>query len=147
VKVEAPGPAKARALRPGKGAAAATAGGFRLDPLHEPASSGPAASAVPAAAVAGLLQLQEVPDAGQGRSAGLHRGRDLLDGLDAVRLAILDGRIAPPALARLVRLLAAQRAQVTDPGLAQVLAEIELRTAVELAKLEQAGAADPPGST
>jgi hypothetical protein len=115
--------------------------------LNEAAAASLATPAAPAAAVAALLSLQEVADASQGNPTGLRFGHDLLDRLEALRLAMLDGRIARPALAQLASLLAARRGQVRDPGLAQVLAEIELRAAVELAKLEQNGPAEWRGPT
>jgi hypothetical protein len=55
--------------------------------------------------------------------------------LDELRLAILDGRLRPVDLERLTRLVAEQRTAADDPRLAGILDEIELRAAVELAKL------------
>lgn len=81
----------------------------------------------------GLLALQEVPDDSSGQAQ--QRGEALLDRLDELRLAILTGRLRPADLERLTRLVAEQRAAVDDPRLAGVLDEIELRAAVELAKL------------
>ena len=83
----------------------------------------------------GLLALQEVPDAVARNARGRRRGEDLLDRLDELRLALLTGRLSPGRIHALSAMVAAQKEQVTDPGLSQILEEIELRAAVELAKL------------
>jgi hypothetical protein len=92
-------------------------------------------SSGPLASVDALLALQEVPDSTQGRSRGLKRASDLLDRLDDIRNGLLIGSIPFDKLDRLVSLVRSQRADTTDPRLAALLDEIELRASVELAKL------------
>jgi hypothetical protein len=87
-------------------------------------------------AIEGLLSLQEVPDPSTGRRRAVARGDKLLDELDALRLALLDGVLPRERLEGLARLAAEQSALVDDARLAEILGEIELRTAVELAKLD-----------
>jgi|TARA_R110002072_G_scaffold727_10_gene5319 hypothetical protein len=94
-----------------------------------------ASGAAPVATVDALLSLQEVPDALSGQAQAQQRGEDLLDQLDQIRLGLLEGRLAPVQIERLVRLAASKREQVSDPKLLDVLDEIEIRAAVELAKL------------
>ena len=89
----------------------------------------------PVTSVASLLALQEVPDAATGRSKGLARGEDMLDRLDDIRHGLLMGQIDVGDLETLAHAVHKQRAEVKDPKLASVLDEIELRAAVELAKL------------
>lgn len=101
------------------------------------ASSGPEA-APPADALGGLLALQEVDDPTAERRRGIVRGEALLDSLDQVRLGILAGAIPASQLTALISVLRQKRDRIADPGLAEVLDEIELRAAVELAKLAQA---------
>lgn len=84
-----------------------------------------------------LLSLQEVPDATARRSAGVRRGQDLLDQLDEIRFALLAGTMPTERLGQIVRLVRARREAFDDPKLTGILAEIELRAAVELAKLGQ----------
>ncbi len=84
-----------------------------------------------------LLALQEVPDATARRSAGLKRGAELLDRLDEIRIALLTGAMPQERLGQIVRLVRSRREAFDDPKLAAVLDEIELRAAVELAKLGQ----------
>jgi hypothetical protein len=84
-----------------------------------------------------LLALQEVPDATARRSAGVKRGAELLDRLDEIRIALLTGTMPTERLGQIVRLVRSRREAFDDPKLTAVLDEIELRAAVELAKLGQ----------
>lgn len=97
-----------------------------------PAASGAAGAPAP---VDALLALQEVPDALVGRARAKRRGEALLDQLEQLRLGLLAGRLPRDRLERLARLAAERREQLDDPRLIEILAEIELRAAVELAKL------------
>lgn len=91
--------------------------------------------ATPVGAMDALLSLQEVnPDESRG---DVHRhAEDLLDELDEVRHGLLVGALSRAQLTRLKVLVTARRATVSDPRLAEILDEIELRAAVELAKYE-----------
>lgn len=82
-----------------------------------------------------LLALQEVMEPGGGRGQAGQRGQDLLDHLDDLQLALLTGRLPLDRLERLHDLLAEKADISADPRLAGVIEEIELRAAVELAKL------------
>ena len=89
----------------------------------------------PVGAMDALLSLQEV-NQDEGRD-DLHRhAEDLLDELDEVRHGLLVGALSKVQLTRLKKLVTARRATVNDPRLAEILDEIELRAAVELAKYE-----------
>jgi hypothetical protein len=111
-------------------------GAFRVDSGADEAPTAGVSSAGPTLAVASLLSLQEAPSSTEGRSRGLRRGRDLLDQLDRIRLALLTGEIPVARLDGLMRQLKQARSETGDPGLDEILAEIELRCAVELAKFE-----------
>jgi len=100
-------------------------------------TAAPVAPAAGPAAVDALLALQEVPDSTQRRSAGLKRGRMLLDGLDELRHGLLAGSISPARVQNLLQSVRAERLDVDDPGLRAVLDEIELRAQVELAKMNR----------
>lgn len=101
----------------------------------EPAAQ-PATSAPSLGALSGLLSLQEVPDATQeARRRGTARGDALLDGLEELRIGLLAGRVSRDKLADMARLVRQARPSVDDPRLTELLDEIELRVAVELAKL------------
>ncbi len=86
-------------------------------------------------AVDALWMLQQVPDATAGRQKAVAQGEDLLDELDEIRIGLLTGSLPLATLERLAARVEAKRHRVDDPGLIQILDEIELRAAVELAKL------------
>jgi hypothetical protein len=90
------------------------------------------------AGVSGILAAQSVND--QQQSAGerrrkAQRGAEMLEKLEEIRKGLLLGRIPKDRLAELARTVREKRERGTDPVLARLLDEIELRAAVELAKL------------
>lgn len=100
-----------------------------------PADSAPTAASAPMTSVAALLAVQDEGDAtSRRRRRALQRGGDLLDRLDEIRHALLAGNISPSRLQALADTLTRDRQAIDDPALAEVLAQIELRCAVELAK-------------
>ena len=82
-----------------------------------------------------LLALQSVEDPTERRRKAVKRGRGALDALDALKLGLLAGTFDTGALARLKSVTAALAEPSGDPALDAVLAEIELRAQVELAKI------------
>ena len=82
-----------------------------------------------------LLALQGVEEPGERRRKAVKRGRSALDALDALKLGLLSGTFDTGALARLKSVTAGLAEPSGDPGLDTVLAEIELRAQVELAKI------------
>jgi hypothetical protein len=82
-----------------------------------------------------LLALQSVEDPGERRRKAVRRGRSALDALDALKLGLLSGTYDTSALARLKSAAASLAEPSGDPALDAVLAEIELRAQVELAKI------------
>lgn len=109
-----------------------------------------ASAARPGVAAAGLETLLAVqglqPDERrERRRRAVQRGRRALDLLDELKLAMLSGATMPAVLLKL-RGLTAQRPQdgggagTGEEGLDGVLAEIDLRVQVELAKHEAAAA-------
>jgi hypothetical protein len=106
--------------------------------LPEAETSAPAQKAFGVSTVPGLdtlLALQSVDMAGERRRKGSARGRRLLDILDQVKLGVLDGTLSPATLQGLGQAVAEAREETGDPVLDAILAEIELRAEVELAKL------------
>ena len=135
MRVESNRPLKPAAAR--RGDRARDAGGPSFaDALTEADTPAPAAGASPASAVNPLLVLQEIEDPMARRRRSLQRGDRLLDRLDEIRRGLLAGSLPRAALAQLRQELKDARATTLDPGLDAVLAEIDLRAAVELAKLE-----------
>ncbi|HSR72154.1 MAG TPA: flagellar assembly protein FliX [Kiloniellales bacterium] len=123
--------------RRGERAGSAKDGGFARalgSGLPGEAASGVAGARAPSPLDA-LLSVQEVSNEFLSRRQAKRRAEDLLDELDALKIALLEGRLPLAALERLAERLERDRGRVEDPRLAEVLAEIELRAAVELAKL------------
>lgn len=84
--------------------------------------------------VSGVLGVQEVDDALAHASKGKLRAQDILDRLDDLRIEILAGGISRNKLLQLSRIITARRGQISDPRLAEILDEIDMRAQIELAK-------------
>lgn len=86
-----------------------------------------------------LLAIQEVGAVGEKekRERALRHGQALLDQLEDIRLGLLSGSIPAGRLQEIGRMVSRKREATEDPGLNQLLDEIELRVKVELAKLGQ----------
>jgi len=120
--------------------AAAAGRGFAV---ADPEQSAPSAPARAAAAVAGLnalMALQGVDDPLSAKRRAVRRGHSLLGLLEDVKLGLLAGRLSPAKLEQLAAVAGEACGDVDDPRLEAVLAEIELRARVELAKFGRASA-------
>lgn len=125
-------------------ARAAPAGGFKV-------AGGGAAGGVAQTARAGgvsgvvsvdaLLALQDVGGPLERRRRQVRRSSRLLDHLDEIKIALLEGRMTRQAVLGLKQAIGEQREAMDEAPLQSVLDEIETRAAVELAKLEIAAAA------
>lgn len=82
-----------------------------------------------------LIALQGFEEPGERRRRAVKRGSAALDALDALKLALLSGTLDTAALARLKSAAALLGERSGEAGLDTVLAEIELRAQVELAKI------------
>ena len=87
----------------------------------------------------GLLGLQEVSEDEVKKRKAVKKGRFTLDALSQLRDAMLMGSLPLSTLRNLEKLVAEERGTTTDPVLNAILDDIELRAAVELAKLEMSG--------
>lgn len=90
------------------------------------------------AAMSGMLALQEISDEEIRRKNLIKQGDDMLDSLEQLRRRLLTGSMPMQVLQDINRQLIIQKQSVNDPRLMAIMGEIELRTAVELAKLEMA---------
>jgi len=81
-----------------------------------------------------LLALQGVEDFTQRKRRAVAKGRNALDVLDSLKVGLLDGSIDRSTLARLKVASEGLAEETGDAGLDQVMREIDLRVAVELAK-------------
>ena len=85
-----------------------------------------------------MLGFQEVDGAEYDKRKALKQGRLTLEALSQLRDSLLFGSLPVSSIQRLERLVASERTATTDPVLNGILDEIELRAAVEMAKLEVA---------
>jgi hypothetical protein len=82
-----------------------------------------------------LVALQGVDDPTERRRRAARGGRAALDALDALKLGLLSGSLDQAALNRLKAAAAELTVETGDQRLDSVLAEIDLRVQVEIAKL------------
>lgn len=113
----------------------APAGAFSLS---EPPAGEPARRALPlrpAPALDALIALQAMPDAPREKKRRqIARSRGLLDALDGLKLALINGDVDSAALSALAAGLRERGETTGEDGLDDVLSAIELRAQVELAK-------------
>jgi hypothetical protein len=133
MRVDGNQPIRPVTTRRGDKSGAGGVGSF-AEALGGEAAAAPAAVAPPGG-VSALFALQEVPDASARRRQAMARATKMLDRLDNLQLGLLDGAIDPASLADLAATARSAREASGDPELQAVLDEIELRAAVELAKL------------
>jgi Class II flagellar assembly regulator len=114
--------------------AGASGGGFTLSESNESQTASPAISLRSVGGIDALIALQGIEDPVERRRRAVKHGRRALDALDALKLALLSGTLESGALLRLKAVAADLQDGSGDEKLDQVLAEIELRVAVELAK-------------
>ncbi len=81
-----------------------------------------------------LLALQGLEDAGERRKRFARRGRTALDLLDELKAELLTADLRHETLHRLRDTLSELTEKSGTPGLDEILGEIELRVAVEIAK-------------
>ncbi len=121
------------------GSASSTSFADMLDALESGGDAPSALSDITATAdISTMLALQEVSDEDIKRKKLISQGKNLLDELDKLRQQLLIGQVPMATLQTLASRLAQQRESVSDPGLLALIDDIELRAAVELAKLEVA---------
>lgn len=135
MKISGPGPIRPSPARPGKATRAKSGADFSSELAGEAPTAGNVTSAAPINPIDGILAVQEVSNATDGRSRGIKRGHGLLDRLDELRHGLLAGTIDRHRLLRLRREIAEKRVTLDDPRLSVILDEIDVRASVELAKL------------
>lgn len=116
-------------------AARRTSGGtFTLSEHEAPRNAGTTGSLRAISTVDVLIALQGVEDLTERKKRAVAKGRNALDVLDKLKHSLLDGNVDGSTLARLKVASEGLTDESGDPGLDQVMGEIDLRVAVELAK-------------
>lgn len=102
-----------------------------------PASAG--AAPAPLTALSNFLAIQETSDQASEHRRAVLQGDTLLDELTDLQVGLVQGWVSEETLTRVSNLLSRPRPNIDDQVISQALNDIELRAAVELAKLEQHG--------
>ena len=115
-----------------------SSGGFSLPDAASTTDTRATLAPKAAAGIDALLALQGIEeDPVERRKRSVQRGKRALDVLDDLKISLLAGKFDPAAVGRLREAASNLRSSSGDPGLDTVLAEIELRVEVEIAKAGQ----------
>ena len=133
MRIEGQPPAQRAA--PAKSGGVGRAGGFSA--LVGGPKAAAASMSAPAQLVGGVFAVENDSDAAGGRSRGLAAGHDLLDELESLRRALLLGGVSDGRLTQIAGKLDRMPASA-DRKLDEIIDEIRLRVAVEIAKLSPA---------
>lgn len=92
------------------------------------------------ARVDALLSIQAVedPTARAAKKRMRARGNTILDELDKIRMAMLNGSLTVGHMIDIADVVASHREKISDPALTAIMDEIDLRAQVELAKMRVA---------
>ena len=112
-----------------------TTGSFTLPDEEAQAAPAGTAGVRTLGGIDALLALQGVESVDERRRRALKRGLTALDVLDEMKLGLLSGQLDHGTLVKLKGAAAGLKDLSGDPHLDRVLAEIDLRVEVELAKM------------
>ena len=129
------GPNATARLSTTSGPRRAASGGFSVDEGETPKSAAATTSLRTVGGIDALLALQGEEGPTERRKRAVKRGGIALDALDELKVGVLSGELGPGTLNRLKAATAGLREGSGDPVLDSVLAEIELRVEVEIAKM------------
>jgi hypothetical protein len=143
VKIAGFGPAPVSAPRPVRPAVGRSRFSIATDQAGEAGEARDSGAVDPVSIAPSLLALQETITAGERDARSRRRAEGMLEELVQLQLGLLSGRLSRSSLESLAA-LAAQPEMAADPRLAGIAAEIGVRAAVELARLDVAAAARRP---
>lgn len=109
-------------------------GTFTVAENESPRASGSTAALRAVGGIDALIALQGLEDPAERRRRAVKHGRRALDALDELKLGLLAGNLDQATLLRLKSAACDLKANSGDDALDVVLAEIDLRVEVELAK-------------
>src|SRR5262249_31262451 len=110
-------------------------GTFSLSAGQDARAAGAAGALRSVGGIDALIALQGVEDPTERRRQALKRGRLALDALEELKIGLLGGMLSRATLSKLQSAAGALQGRSGDAGLDSVLAEIQLRVEVELAKM------------
>jgi hypothetical protein len=113
----------------------AAAGGFSVTEDDAAPAAGSSSPLRTVGGIDALIALQGIEDPTERRRHAVKRGRLALDALDELKIGLLGGDLTPGTLQKLKAVAAHLKNGSGHAGLDGVLAEIELRVEVEIAKM------------
>jgi hypothetical protein len=111
-----------------------SSGGFAVSDSEAPQAQNAAVALRTVGGIDALIALQGIEEPAERRRRAVKQGRRALDALDELKLGLLAGSLDQGTLLRLKSVAGDLKDSSGDDGLDAVLAEIDLRVAVELAK-------------
>jgi hypothetical protein len=129
------GPNATARLANASGPRRAAAGGFSVSEGETPKQAAAATSLRTIGGIDALIALQGQDELAERRRRAVSRGRTALDALDELKVELLAGMPGSSTLMRLKSVTADLLDASGDEKLDSVLAEIDLRVAVEIAKM------------
>ena len=129
------GPSLSTAAATAPAAKRATQSGFSLNEAETSRAPSTSAALRTVGGIDALIALQGLEDATERRKRAVQRGRLALDALDELKIGLLGGTFVPATLNKLKSAAAFLKDGSGENGLDGVLAEIELRVEVEIAKM------------
>jgi hypothetical protein len=103
---------------------------------EETQETGAPAQAAPTRGMESVIAAQEVDDREANSRRAKERAEEMLEKLESIRTGLLLGGIPIDQLRRLSTIARQGRDSFTDPRMAEILDDIELRARVELAKYD-----------
>jgi hypothetical protein len=113
----------------------ASSSGFSVSEDESARAAGGAGPLRTVGGIDALIALQGIEDATERRRHAVKRGRLALDALDELKVGLLGGELSPAILQKLKAVASHLKTGSGEEGLDRVLAEIELRVEVEIAKM------------
>jgi hypothetical protein len=132
------GPNGASPVSGGKAVRRSGSGGFTLEESETTAAPAASGGVRSLGGIDMLMALQGIEEPAERRRRAVSRGRNALDVLDELKIGLLAGTLDVGTVAKLKAAISGLKDGSGDPRLDSVLAEIELRVEVELAKMEPA---------
>jgi Class II flagellar assembly regulator len=132
------GPGRLNSTQKAKGGKSASSSGAKFSipaDSSDVSTTSNVASSSPITSIDAIMALQGVEDPVTGNKKAVSRGQDLLERLEEIRHGLLIGSIPVERLQQLQVTLSNMDVKADDPQLTEIIGDIEVRAAVELAKL------------
>ena len=140
MKVQGPSGPQGPSKTKGKDKAGDSDASFGAYMTSGPSAAAPAQTSQSIAQLDALLAIQgaEDPTARAAKKRMRQRSSSILQELDKIRMAMLNGKLTVGHMIDVADVVASHREKIMDPAMTAIMDEIDLRAQVELAKLRMA---------